>query len=345
MDDPFRLDMSSISNDKFRPPIVRALGITSGGLDSILSALVLRAQGIDVQWVNFETPFFSSDKARRAAEMTGIPLTVQRITNTYMKMLKAPHCGYGGNMNPCLDCHALMFRLAGDMMGENGFHFLFSGEVVGQRPMSQTKPSLRYVEKNSGYEGYILRPLSAKLLSPTRPENEGLVDRDRLLDISGRGRKDQIRLAEAFGITDYPAPAGGCLLTDIGFSRRLRDLLEHVSNPRERDLELLKFGRHFRFPDGYKVVVGRTQKDNRAILGLVDPRRDVTLRMVDMPSPAVLIPGGGSEDILTAAAGLCAAYTKAKEGVVGKVSAKTPNGTTHLSVIVPSRQEFRALAV
>ncbi len=156
---------------------VRALGLCSGGLDSRLAAMVLRRQGIAVEWVNFETPFFSSAKARQAARLLKVPLTVKKITRTYLEMLKNPPCGYGQHMNPCLDCHALMFRLAGKIMKEKQFDFLFSGEVLGQRPMSQTKPSLRYVEKNSGFEGYILRPLSAKKLPITIPEKEGKVNR------------------------------------------------------------------------------------------------------------------------------------------------------------------------
>ena len=148
----------------------RALGLCSGGLDSTLAALVLRKQGISVECVTFETPFFSAANARRAANITGIPLTVNNITDEYVAMLRNPHCGYGQNMNPCLDCHALMFRKAAEIMRERGFDFLFSGEVVGQRPMSQTKPSLRYVEKNSGCDGDILRPLSAKLLPETAAE-------------------------------------------------------------------------------------------------------------------------------------------------------------------------------
>jgi tRNA U34 2-thiouridine synthase MnmA/TrmU len=200
--------------DDIKKKAVRALGLCSGGLDSILAGLVLRQQGIDVAWVSFETPFFSADKARAAARLTGIPLSVQCITSVYMPMLRNPACGYGKNMNPCMDCHALMFRLAGERMRAEGFDFLFSGEVLGQRPMSQTKNALRYVEKHSGFDGWILRPLSARRLPETFAEREGLVDRERLLDLSGRGRKPQIALAEAFGITAYPAPAGGCLLTD-----------------------------------------------------------------------------------------------------------------------------------
>jgi tRNA U34 2-thiouridine synthase MnmA/TrmU len=195
---------------------VRALGLCSGGLDSMLSALVLRRQGIHVEWISFETPFFSADKARRAANQTGIPLHVQDITDEYLVMLQAPPAGFGKNMNPCMDCHALMFRKAGFFMQAHGFDFLFSGEVLGQRPMSQTAPSLRYVEKHSGFDGKILRPLSARRLPETDMERQGLVDRNRLLDLSGRSRKPQMALAAEFGIGAYPSPAGGCLLTDPG---------------------------------------------------------------------------------------------------------------------------------
>jgi tRNA U34 2-thiouridine synthase MnmA/TrmU len=319
---------------------VRALGICSGGLDSILSALVLKEQGIDVEWINFETPFFTADKARHAARMTGTPLTVKNITPVYLEMLKNPNCGYGSNMNPCLDCHALMFRIAGQVMEEERFDFLFSGEVVGQRPMSQTKPSLRYVEKHSGVDGYILRPLSAKLLPETIPEQQGLVDREYLLDISGRGRKRQMALAEAFGITDYPAPAGGCLLTDVGFSRRLKDLFDHQKAYEERDFELLKHGRHFRLHNNHKVIVGRTKADNQRILELLDSGKDITLRMADIPSPTVLIPCGASKDIVRRAAALCAAYSKTNNGVPARVLVKTPQGSQILTAGEGSREEY-----
>ena len=149
---------------------VRALGLSSGGLDSILSALLLSRQGIAVTWISFETPFFSADKARAASRETGIPLRVEHITGPYMKMLQNPPCGYGKNMNPCMDCHTLMFRLAGKVKTAEGFDFMFSGEVLGQRPFSQSKSALRYVEKHSGFEGYILRPLSARLLAETYPK-------------------------------------------------------------------------------------------------------------------------------------------------------------------------------
>jgi tRNA U34 2-thiouridine synthase MnmA/TrmU len=322
------------------PGVVRALGLTSGGLDSILSALVLREQGIEVVWVNFETPFFSSDSARCAAHMTAIPLRVKNITGVYVEMLKNPNCGYGTNMNPCLDCHALMLEIAGSMMTREGFDFLFTGEVLGQRPMSQTKPSLRYVEKRSGFVGQILRPLSGKLLPTTIPEKRGLVDRERLLDISGRSRKRQMKLAEAFGITDYPAPAGGCLLTDPGFSRRAKDLLEHQDDCHERDFELLKYGRHFRLHDNHKVVVGRTRQDNRQISRLIDPRKDIQLHMMDIPGPTVLIPYGAPEEIVHEAAALCAAYSKAQAGQPARVSVKGPGGSGVLTVQGGCREKY-----
>jgi tRNA U34 2-thiouridine synthase MnmA/TrmU len=326
---------------KAKPAVVRALGLTSGGLDSILSALVLRDQGIQVAWINFETPFFSSGKARRAARITGIPLTVKNITPVYIEMLKDPQCGYGANMNPCLDCHALMLRIASSIMRKKGFDFLFTGEVLGQRPMSQTKPSLRFVEKKSGIEGYILRPLSAKRLPPTIPEEQGLVDRERLLSITGRGRKDQIKLAEAFGIAHYPAPAGGCLLTDVGFSRRLRDLFEHEDTYQERDFELLKSGRHFRLNDKYKVIVGRTKEDNRQLSKRMDREKDIQLRMADGPGPIVLVPAGAPDEIVREAAALCAAYSKLKDGQPARVSVKSPGGSEILTVQVSPRELFQ----
>jgi tRNA-specific 2-thiouridylase len=295
----------------FHPKNVRGLGLCSGGLDSILSALVLRKQGIEVEWIAFETPFFSSQKAGKAAEMTEIPLTVKNITRTYLDMLKNPRCGYGNCMNPCLDCHVLMFRIAGEMMEKKGFDFLFSGEVLGQRPMSQTRPSLRYVEKHSGYAGHILRPLSAKLLPEIIPEKEGLVNRELLLDISGRGRKQQIKLAEEFGIAEYPAPGGGCLLTDKGYSNRLKDLFDHQESWTESELHLLKYGRHFRIEPDTKIIVGRTQQDNKNIIKYSNSATDTVIKIKNFPGPIALIPHGGSDRHINLAASICIGYSKA----------------------------------
>jgi len=322
---------------------IRALGLCSGGLDSILSALVLQKQGITVEWLTFETPFFSSEKAHKASQMTGIPLNIRNITPVYLEMLKNPRCGYGRNMNPCMDCHALMFRCAGEMMKENRFDFIFSGEVVGQRPMSQTKQSLRYVEKHSGYDGYILRPLSAKILPETIPEKEGLINRELLLDINGRGRKEQIELAEKLGIKDYPVPAGGCLLTDKNFSIRLKDLFKHQENYTENELHLLKYGRHFRIGDKVKIIVGRTKQDNENILKHYNSEKDLLFKVKNFPGPLVLIPGLMQENFLLMEEGvqgtisqigasICTGYSKTPKETLTDVIMTTAKGSGVIQV-------------
>ena len=318
---------------------VRALGLCSGGLDSMLSALVLRKQGIEVQWITFETPFFSSENARQASKTTGIPLLVRDITPPYLEMLKNPNCGYGKHMNPCMDCHALMFNLAGTLMRENGFDFLFSGEVLGQRPMSQTMNSLRYVEKRSGFDGHIVRPLSAKKLPITRPEQQGLLNRDLLLDISGRSRKPQMKLAGKFGITNYPSPAGGCLLTDKGYASRLKDLFDHQDTFTERELHLLKHGRHLRLNQTTKIAVGRTQEDNENLLKYYDPDLDTLIKVKKFPGPIVLMPHGGSKEIMILAASICAGYSKAPDDTPVEVGAETTHESEIIQVIgIPPKE-------
>jgi tRNA-uridine 2-sulfurtransferase len=300
-------------------PTVRALGMCSGGLDSILAGMVLRRQGIHVEWITFTTPFFSADNAQRAAGQTGIPLHVQDITDVYLEMLKDPPAGYGKNMNPCMDCHALMFKKAGEFMQANGFHFLFSGEVVGQRPMSQNANAMRYVEKHSAFDGFILRPLCAQNLPETPMEKEGLVDRRQLLDLSGRSRKPQMALALELGITDYPSPAGGCLLTDPGYSRRLKDLFDHGDELTPSQLHMLKFGRHMRLNATAKIIVGRTQKDNDGIMAHVDESRDAVLKVVGYPGPTVVLPGGGTKETRFLAGAICAGYSKASDATTAQV--------------------------
>ena len=330
---------------KFSQKKARALGLCSGGLDSRLAALVLRKQGVEVEWITFTTPFFSAAKAQQASRLLEIPLRVRDITQTYLKMLKNPHCGFGKQMNPCLDCHALMFREAGAVMKSDNFDFLFSGEVLGQRPMSQTKPSLRYVEKNSGFEGYILRPLSAKKLPETIPERQGMVDREQLLDISGRSRKRQIQLAAEFGLKDYPAPAGGCLLTDKNFSKRLKDLFEHQEKTEAADFELLKYGRHFRVDRTTKIIVGRTKVDNENIERHFNPDQDAIVKLVDYPSPIVLVSDYLRRDIIILAASICAGYSKVPEYTPVAASVKTPPRDETLQVIAIKPAEVSHLMI
>ena len=324
---------------------VRGLGLCSGGLDSMLAGLVLRDQGIEVEFVTFETPFFNAAKARKASSMTGIPLTVRPIYPVYIKMLRNPPAGYGKYMNPCMDCHALMFRLAGEMMPEKEIDFLFSGEVVGQRPMSQNKTSLRYVEKHSGFEGYILRPLSAKNLPQTIPEQQGLVKRELLLDISGRSRKRQIDLANKFGVTDYPAPAGGCLLTDVGYTKRLKDLFDHQQDCSESELHLLKYGRHFRLNPETKLIVGRTEGDNENILDYHNPAEDTVIKVKKYPGPIALVPHGAKKDAIFLAASICAGYSKAPNFSSVKVQVRSPKGKDVIKVIGIPPEDVKKLMI
>ncbi len=325
--------------------IIRGLGLCSGGLDSILSALVLKEQNIDVTWISFQTPFFSPKSAIKASKMTGVPLRVVDITDRYMIMLDNPKAGYGKNMNPCMDCHALMFECAGEIMEAEGFDFLFSGEVAGQRPFSQNKRSLRYVEKNSKYDGSILRPLSAKVLPETPMEKAGLVDRERLCDISGRSRKVQIEMAKEFGVTAYPAPAGGCLLTDKIFSIKLKDLLTMGRSVEPREIELLKYGRHIRLEPGVKAVVGRSKADNKGIMNCYRPGIDILIKHASMPSPATLIQGGALPETVQKAASICAGYTKTAPGDPAEMLIRFPEGPKKIIVSALAPLSFRDLLI
>ena len=288
---------------------VHALGLLSGGLDSMLAAELLRRQGIQVTAIIFQTPFFGSTKGVTAAKQLGIAHRVEDITLDHLVMVKAPHYGYGKNMNPCIDCHAMMFGKAGELMEELGAHFLFSGEVLGQRPMSQNFKALKLVEEASGYQGLILRPLSAKLLLETDPERDGLVDRKQMMDIQGRSRKRQMQMAQDWGLSEYPAPGGGCLLTDPGFSVRLDELFHANPSADPIDVEKLKLGRHFRLPGGSKAVVGRHHKDNEDLKPLIR-EGDILLKQSDAPGPLTILDPDASEQDILAAAALTARYTK-----------------------------------
>ena len=311
---------------------ITALGLCSGGLDSILAGMLLMKQSIKVKWVCFETPFFNAEKAIKASEQTGIPLITHNLTEDYIKMLKNPRQGYGKNMNPCLDCHALMFKTAGNLMKKFDAQFLFSGEVLGQRPMSQTRPSLNYVEKNSGYKGYILRPLCAKNMQETIPEKNGWVDRSQLLNITGRSRKRQIALAKDWNIADYPNPAGGCLLTDEKYSIRLKDVFDNGPYKHDRDLFLLQWGRHFRINQKYKIIVGRTQNDNEHIIKYYKKQIDILLDVIDYPSPIVLIPYGCDTETIKQAASIAVSYTRAQKNELISVQSSTPEGVNSIKV-------------
>ena len=289
------------------PPKGRGLCLLSGGLDSQLAICLLRDQGLHVEAVVFASPFFKIEAAKRAAGNLKVTLHVVSFTRDILELVNHPPHGFGGGMNPCIDCHALMIRRAGELMAEKGFDFVATGEVLDQRPMSQNRRSLGIVEKDAALNGRLLRPLSALLLEPTVPELEGVVDRTRLLGLSGRSRKPQMELAAKFGMAEYPSPAGGCLLTEKGFCRKLADVKAKEGLGDERLVWLLLHGRHFRLPGGAKCIAGRDARDNAALKGA---RRegDVLLYTVDVPGPTVLIPLGAGEEDVALAAKLCASY-------------------------------------
>lgn len=315
---------------------MKALAVFSGGLDSMLAVQLVRVQGIEVLGLFFETPFFPSSGARKSAAHLKLPIKVINITESHLQVVRSPKHGYGENMNPCVDCHILMLRKAGEMLEEEGAHFIVTGEVLGQRPMSQNRRALRLIASESGIPGLVLRPLSAKLLPKTIPEEKGWVDRDRLMGLSGRSRKPQMKLARELGIKEFPSPAGGCLLTDPGFSRRLKDLLNFARDVRLRDVELLKVGRHFRIGPGTKIVIGRNERENRLIRSLYR-EGDLLLTPVSVPGPTVLLVGEISPEQKDLAASMTAAYTdpgggeEIEVGLVPKAS--------HVSVRVKRREK------
>jgi tRNA U34 2-thiouridine synthase MnmA/TrmU len=323
---------------------VRALGLMSGGLDSMLAIKLLQAQGIGMTGITFETPFFGPESARKAATLLGIPLRVVDIGASHLEMLRHPRYGYGRQMNPCIDCHALMVRTAGQIMAAEGFDFLCTGEVLGQRPMSQRRDALVSVDKLSGYPGYILRPLSAGLLPVTLPEREGKVDRQRLLRISGRSRKQQMALAVHYGIHDYPNPAGGCLLTNPGFASRLRDLFDTQENVDLRDVELLKYGRHLRLPQGSRLVVGRIHADNLRLRELARPDH-IIMKVDDVPGPTALLPGGATAAELEIAAAVVAAYSDAVTGTEASIDLSSGQDARTMTVTVRPKEEFREMLI
>ena len=292
----------------------KAIGLISGGLDSLLACKIIQRQGIRVLAYNFISPFFGWPKMGREGEeekyffdLYGIETRVRSVWPEYMEIVRNPRYGYGKNINPCLDCKIFMLKKAGEAMEEERAAFVFTGEVLGQRPMSQRRDALNLIEKQSGLKGRLVRPLSAKLLPLTIPEEEGTLDRELLYDFSGRNRKPQMALAEEFGITEYPSPAGGCCLTDPGYSQRLRDLLDNQETVNTGDIEILGLGRHFRLGDEVKLVVGRNQGENQKIHSLSEDS-DLVLKAADIPGPTAILRGPADHGQRVMAARITARY-------------------------------------
>lgn len=316
----------------------KAVGLFSGGLDSSLAVKVIAELGFDVIAFHFCHPFETGGAERtfelaEAAQRLGSRLRSEPAGDEYLELIRSPKYGYGKAMNPCIDCHAYMLRRAAALAERCGAAFVFTGEVLGSRPMSQRREALDIVEAESGLSGRLLRPLSAKLLPPTEMEASGLVDRERLYGIKGRSRKRQIELAAEFGITDYPTPAGGCLLTEVGYSAKLKDAFGHGETG-PSDISLLRVGRHFRLPDGGKAIIGRDETEN----GLIEARLssgDLRLEVKNVGSPVTLLRNAGPGDLEPAAA-LTVRYSDARNasGGVGVTVRKACNGSESVIVAV-----------
>lgn len=323
--------------------MVKAIGMFSGGLDSVLAVKLIKEQGIDVDVLHYNIGFDSMKLERRvkkkAFETTreeledqlGVHIQDIDVTEEFLQLVLHPKYGYGSEMNPCIDCKVFLLRKAKEYMEAHQAKFIFTGEVVGQRPMSQQRPTLLQIEKAAGLSGYLLRPLSAKLLEPTIPEQEGWVDREKLLNIGGRGRSGQLALAKKFNLV-YQQPAGGCLLNDPQFSIRLRDLIEHKAEAdiSTDDSGLLKFGRHLRLSDTLKIIVGRHEVDNDFLEKYSATRWTAEVR--DLPGPLVLIDGEPSAEEFELIGKITAAYGKAKDAEQALVDFKKDGEELSLTV-------------
>ena len=339
--------------------MVKAIGLISGGLDSTLALMIMKEHGVQVDAVNFYTGFCVAEHRRkmsgagskgptrnealRAGVDAGIEVSFVDVSADYLPVVTHPKYGYGSAINPCIDCRIFMLKKAKERMTRTGAGFIFTGEVLGQRPMSQRMHQMKLIERESGLAGLLLRPLSAKLLDPTIPEKEGWVDRERLYAISGRGRKEQVKLAEKFGITDYPQPAGGCcFLTDKSYARRLRDLFQYKGKDSltDEDVILLKVGRHFRISDQAKVIVGRDEKENAFLTRYVDDR--CSFRVLGFEGPLTLLEGEASEQDKRVAAQITARYSDGREQDIAKVEA-TSGVRSEILEVTPIGQELEAL--
>ena len=297
----------------------KVVALLSGGLDSQLAVRMMQEKGFDVSAVAIKTPFCDFDcgrgcgfEIRERAEQLGVDLKTVYLGDEYIEMLKSPKYGRGAGFNPCVDCRSMMFEAAKKEMGRIGAEFVISGEVLGQRPMSQHRRALKNIEAESDMEGVIVRPLSAGLLPPTKPERDGLIRREDMGMIRGRSRKPQLAMAKKYGIENPPNAGGGCLLTDPAFGLRAKDLFGHTQTPSINDIELLKLGRHHRLDEQTKMVVGRNRAENETIHMLAMPD-DIMLEARDHVGPTTILRGSTAKDHTRLAASVTLKYSDAPD--------------------------------
>ena len=316
----------------------KIVALLSGGLDSTLAIKTMQKQGFEVSAVAIKTPFCDFDcgrgcgfEIREKAVNLGVNLKTVYLGDEYIEMLKHPKHGFGSGMNPCIDCRAMMFEAGKKHMEEIGAEFIISGEVLGQRPMSQFAPALKKIEKLSNLEGKIVRPLSAALLPATDPEKNGLIKRKDLGMIRGRSRKEQLKMAKEFGIEDPPNAGGGCLLTDPAFSLRAIDLFKHIETPTTNDIDLLKIGRHFRLDQNTKLIVGRNKDENEMMCALA-LSNDILLKAKEHVGPTTLLRGNGIEKHIEFSAKITLRYSDAPKNETGVITVHKNEGVTEISV-------------
>lgn len=312
------------------------MALLSGGLDSQLAVRMMQKQGFEVSAVAIKTPFCDFDcgrgcgfEIRERADDLDVNLKTVYLGDEYIEMLKHPKYGRGAGFNPCVDCRAMMFDAAKKEMERTGAEFIISGEVLGQRPMSQHHKALKTIAAESELEGKIVRPLSGRLLPATDPEKSGLIKRKDLGMIRGRSRKPQLAMAREFGIVDPPNAGGGCLLTDPAFGKRTKDLFEHIETPSLNDIDLLKVGRHHRLDIHTKMVVGRNHTENSTIRMLARPE-DIILEVRDHMGPTTILRGKTSDDFVTFAASVTIRYSDAPDNESTSVTVSKGDHTTEI---------------
>lgn len=329
----------------------KIVALLSGGLDSQLAVRMMQEQGFEVSAVAIKTPFCDFDcgrgcgfEIRERADDLGVSLKTVYLGDEYIRMLKNPKYGRGAGFNPCVDCRSMMFDAAKKHMEEIGAEFVISGEVLGQRPMSQHGRALRTIERESDLEGRILRPLSGGLLPPTDAEKSGLIRREDLGMIRGRTRRAQLEMAGQYGIEDPPNAGGGCLLTDPSFGLRAKDLFEHTETPTTNDIDLLKVGRQFRLDELSKLVVGRNHDENMVICSLALPG-DILLEARDHVGPTSIIRGRVTEENLRLAAAVTLRYSDAPRGREAVIVTSRDGKRSEVSVRVAQEASYLGLRI
>jgi tRNA-specific 2-thiouridylase len=328
---------------------VKAVGLISGGLDSTLAAKIVKDLGVEVYGVYFSMPWGCCDKTKayEAAIALGISFITLQLDERYLDVVKNPKHGYGSALNPCVDCRIHMFTRAAHYMREIGADFVFTGEVLGQRQMSQLKNSMRWIEQGSGLEGRLLRPLCAQLLPPTLAEQQGLIDREKLLALNGRSRKPQIELANQYEIKDFPQPAGGCLLTSPEFASRMKDTFKYGYR-NFRETIALKWGRHFRINDQFKIILGRDEEENESLVRYAHPD-DYILQMTATYGPIGILKGyNPPEDILKLAAGFMQKFSKSKTQTSIRVkywNVKNRNDVFEIESVMPDEKALEEMKI